>query len=129
LLSPDRQEKEQQMIVRLYAGEDGQSHFEEITGPWVADDRGREQTPLQDAVGVRFTQYPVGFFSDWHPAARRMYAMILSGQVDCAIGDGTVQRLGPGDVVLEEDLTGQGHTNRVVGDQPVLVAFVRLSGD
>jgi hypothetical protein len=79
LLSPDRQEKEQQMIIRLYSGEDGQSHFEEITGPWVADDRGREQTPLQDAVGVRFTRYPVGFFSDWHPAARRMYAMILSG--------------------------------------------------
>jgi hypothetical protein len=116
------------MIVRLYSGEDGQSHFEEMTGPWVGDDRGREQTPLQDAGGVRFTRFPVGFFSDWHPAARRMYAMILSGQVDCMIGDGTVQRLGPGDVVLEEDVTGQGHRNRVIGDQPVLVAFVHLSG-
>jgi hypothetical protein len=27
------------------------------------------------------------------------------------------------------DATPQGHTNRVVGDQPALVAFVRLSGD
>ena len=114
------------MIVRLYSGEDGQSHFEDITGPWTLDDRGREQTPLRDAVGVRFTRYPVGFFFDWHPAARRRYAMILSGQVDCAIGDGTVQRLGPGAVLLEEDLTGQGHTSRVVGDQPLLVAFVHL---
>jgi len=27
------------------------------------------------------------------------------------------------------DATPQGHTNRVVGDQPALVTFVRLSGD
>jgi hypothetical protein len=55
-----------------------------------------------------------------------MYVIILAGQVACKIGDGTVQQLGPGDVMIEEDLTGQGHSNRVVGDQPVLVAFVRM---
>jgi len=33
------------MIVHLYTGEDGQSHFEDITGPWAGDARGREQTP------------------------------------------------------------------------------------
>lgn len=114
------------MIVRLYAGEDGQSHLEEITGPWIGDDRGREQTSLQDAVGVRCTRFPVGYVRDWHTSPSRLYAIILSGQVDWTIGDGTVRRLGPGDVVLEEDLTGQGHTNRVVGDQPVLVAFVHM---
>ena len=31
------------------------------------------------------------------------------------MGDGTVARIGPGDVVLAEDLTGQGHITRVVG--------------
>jgi quercetin dioxygenase-like cupin family protein len=114
------------MIIRLYAGEDGQSHFEDITFPLIADDRGRERAPLQGATGIQFTRFPVGYVSDWHTASRRMYVLILSGQVDCKIGDGTVQRLGPGDVMIEEDLTGQGHSNRVVGDHPVLVAFVRM---
>jgi hypothetical protein len=114
------------MIVRLYSGEDGQSPFEDITGPWAGDDRGREHTPLQDATNVRFTRFPVGYCSDWHTAGRRMYGLILAGQVECTVGDGTMQRWGPGDVVLEEDLTGQGHTNRVVGDQPLLVAFVHM---
>ena len=35
------------MMVRIYTGEDGQSHFEEINGLWTLDDRGREQTPWQ----------------------------------------------------------------------------------
>jgi hypothetical protein len=114
------------MIVRIYTGEDGQSHFEDIDGPWVEDDRGREQTPWQDVTQLRFSRYPAGYFRDWHVGPRRLYAIILSGQVECAIGDGTIRRWGPGDVILEEDLTGQGHTTRVVGDQPSLVAFVHI---
>jgi len=42
------------------------------------------------------------------------------------VGDGTVTRLGPGDVLLAEDLTGQGHITRVVGDQPRFYAIVPL---
>ena len=117
------------MIVRLYTGEDRQSHFEDITGLWATDARGREQTPWQDVTQLRFSRYPVGCYSDWHPAPHRLYGIMLAGKVECTVGDGTVQRWGPGDVVLEEDLTGQGHTNRVVGDQSLLVAFVHLEGD
>jgi hypothetical protein len=52
-----------------------------------------------------------------------------SGQVEWTVGDGTIPRWGPGDIVLEEDLTGQDHTNRVVGDELLRVAFVRLEED
>ena len=41
--------------------------------------------------------------------------------------DGTVARVGPGDVVLAEDLTGQGHITRVVGNQPRMYAIVPLA--
>ena len=40
--------------------------------------------------------------------------------------DGTVHRLGPGDVNLAEDLTGHGHTTRVVGDVPRVTATIHL---
>jgi hypothetical protein len=42
------------------------------------------------------------------------------------LGDGTIHRLGPGDVNLAEDLTGHGHTTRVVGDEPRVTATIHL---
>jgi hypothetical protein len=38
--------------------------------------------------------------------------------MEMGVGDGTVRRFGPGDVVIVEALTGQGHTASVVGDHP-----------
>ena len=35
--------------------------------------------------------------------------------MEVVIGDGTTQRFGPGDAVLFEDLTGQGHTSGASG--------------
>jgi hypothetical protein len=42
------------------------------------------------------------------------------------VGDGTIKRIGPGDVLLAEDLTGQGHITRVVGDQQRFYAVIPL---
>jgi hypothetical protein len=39
----------------------------------------------------------------------------LEGQVEIGIRDGTTRTFGPGDVVLAEDVTGRGHTSKVVG--------------
>jgi uncharacterized cupin superfamily protein len=51
----------------------------------------------------------------WHTAPRRQYIFILAGQMEIGIGDGTTRRFGPGDVVLADDRTGQGHTTRSLG--------------
>ena len=37
--------------MRLYTGEDGQSHFEDVAFPWARDARGREQTGPLPAEG------------------------------------------------------------------------------
>ena len=42
------------------------------------------------------------------------------------MGMAPVHRLGPGDVNLAEDLTGRGHTTRVVGDVPRVVATIHM---
>lgn len=111
------------MFVRIYSGEDGQSHFEELelpTGPV-----GR--SPVQAATGISFRRSEPGDFMDWHNAPRRQYVITLSGQVEIGIGDGTVRRLGPGDVLLAEDLTGRGHTTRNVGDGPRVSVAIPLA--
>jgi hypothetical protein len=51
----------------------------------------------------------------------------LAGEVEIGLSDGTKHRYGPGHVTLAEDLTGKGHTTRVVGDQPRLSATIPLA--
>ncbi len=94
------------MFVRLFSGQDGQSHFEELDT--------REGSTLfskaHSGVEVVFKNNPPSQSVEWHTAPRRRYLITLSGSVDVRIGDGTVKAFGPGDVFLAEDLTGQGHT-------------------
>ena len=74
-----------------------------------------------------FAWLPPGYVLDWHCAPRRQYSITLSGAAEIQVGDGTVVRVGPGDVLLAEDLTGQGHITRVVGVEPRLYATVPLT--
>ena len=109
-------------IIRLYTGDDGQSHLEEL-------DPGShpELTSMQATTGIQFRVSEPGRFSDWHNAPRRQYVINLSGEVEIGLADGSLHRFGPGHVTLAEDLTGQGHTTRVVGTQPRVSATIPLA--
>ncbi len=117
-------------IWRVYSGSDGESHLAEtpLTMQPFVDTEGAhgEATPLESATGISFRVSPPGYVLGWHCAPRRQYSIALSGAAEIEVGDGTVARIGPGDVVLAEDLTGQGHITRVVGDQPRFYAIVPL---
>jgi quercetin dioxygenase-like cupin family protein len=118
-------------IVRVYTGDDGRSHLEEVSlslQPFV-DTEGAygEGTPLEQTTGITFRVAPPGYVLNWHCAPRRQYTITLSGEAEIEVGDGTVRRIGPGGVILAEDLTGQGHITRVVGDQPRFSAVVPLA--
>ena len=109
-------------MTRLYTGADGQSHLEDV------DPGGHPSlTTLHGAKGVVFRRTAPGHFNDWHNAPRRQYVITLEGEVEIGLGDGTVRRFGPGHVTLAEDLTGKGHTTRVVGSKPRLTATVHLA--
>ncbi len=108
-------------ITRLYSGGDGETHIEEMTlesHPELAE--------LQAASGIVFRSAEPGNFLDWHPAPRRQFVITISGEVEIGLGDGTVHRYGPGHVNLAEDLTGRGHTTKVVGAVPRGTAVIPL---
>jgi hypothetical protein len=109
-------------ITRLYTGADGQSHLEELD---LASHP--ELTALLATKGIVFRSTNPGHFSDWHNALRWQFVITLAGEVEIGLGDGTIHRFGPGHVNLVEDLTGQGHTTRVVGNQPRMTATVHLA--
>jgi len=113
------------MITRNYTDTDGKSCFADLPLPFVWEEGG-ERIPLQRATGIRFHRWPVGRFLDWHNPRRRQYVIILAGHAEVGLEDGTVHGLGPGDIALEEDLTGRGHTTHVVGDHPFLFVTVSL---
>ena len=109
------------MIIRLYTGGDGQAHFEDLNVP-----AGETETiALMPGADMNFRSFPDGSFSDWHTAPRVQYVIVLAGQMEIGIGDGTKRVLDPGDILQVEDVTGQGHTTRSVGNR--ISASVPLS--
>ncbi|MFH5831022.1 hypothetical protein ACG2F4_07535 [Halalkalibaculum sp. DA3122] len=113
-------------ITRLYSGEDGESHFEDIEISLEdAGDIGR-LSEREDATGIVFRETGPDYDYDWHNAPRRQYIIMLDGAVDVEISDGTVRRFGTGDVLLAEDTTGRGHKSRAVDNKPRKSVFVTL---
>lgn len=109
-------------LFRLYTGADGESHVEAIDLGRAPDwSRGLATTQ------IAFREDPAGRFLDWHPAPRRQFVIILSGQLEIGLGDGSRHVFGPGDARLVEDTTGRGHTTRVHGGQPCLTATIPLA--
>jgi hypothetical protein len=108
-------------ISRLFTGDDGQTHID-ILDVEALPDLGQ----MQPASGIMFRSTPPGHFVDWHTAPRRQYVITLSGEAEIGLADGTLCRFGAGHVTLAEDLTGKGHTTRVVGNVPRVTATIPL---
>ena len=112
--------------VRIYTGDDQKSHFEKIELSFRGD-QAILTVDSRPASEASFRCAPAGTFIDWHPAPRRQYVVTLSGEWDIECRDGSVQRFKAGDVMLADDLTGQGHTARVFGDEPHIFMTVPLA--
>lgn len=96
-------------VARVYSGSDRQSHFDEIEV---------EIEKLQPGEGIVFREVSADYINAWHVAPRTQYVINLSGESEVEVGDGTKRRLGPGDIYLADDTSGQGHISRAIGNQP-----------
>jgi quercetin dioxygenase-like cupin family protein len=101
--------------LRVYAGDDGGSRFEDVE---------LEGTPtrIADGIppllvsgpfacsGIMFVEEPKEA-SDWEPhvAPRKQWIIVLSGRSAITTSDGQRREVGPGDVILAQDTTGRGH--------------------
>ena len=113
-------------ITRIYSGDDGESHFEDIEVPLTDfGDVGR-LSELAPATGILFREVSGDYHYDFHNAPRRQYVINLDAAVEIEVGDGTVRRLEPGEVLLAEDTTGHGHISRAVDGRPRRCIFITL---
>lgn len=109
-------------FVRMYTGEDGHTHFED----WDLENHPELKT-LQAAESFSVRSAEPGKFNDFHNAQRRQFVITLAGEYEIGLHDGTVRRFGPGHVTFAEDLTGTGHTTRVVSKEPRIAATIPLA--
>jgi len=100
--------------VRVYAGTDGHSHFDEPPIALEPDDDWLARAAPATAISVR--DVPVGLNRDWAVApAPPQLVITLAGQYEVETSDGQVRRFGAGSLVLFEDVAGKGHRLRGVG--------------
>ncbi len=115
------------LVTRVYSGEDGQSHFEELDVPLSISGAGAMSSAIPiESMFFRDTTEAGPEVWDFHVAPRRQFAIHLRGRTEIEVGDGTKRIFGPGEVLLAEDLTGQGHISRQI-DGPRLQVFAQLA--
>lgn len=108
-------------VIRVYATPDGESHIEDLV-------------ISRDAGPIDITQMTAGVYSgsgarapDWHTAPRKQFAINMTGALEVEITNGTRRRIGAGDLVFLEDVTGKGHVTRALG--PITNLFLHVPAD
>jgi hypothetical protein len=117
--------------ARLYANDDGESHFDDIEIDLALTDYAPPAAPLSLSSFIRATQFrfmnaPAGWSSDWHAALARSVFFVLSGEWEVTASDGESRFFPRGSVLLVEDTQGKGHSSRVVSETDSLAAMVQL---
>lgn len=112
--------------VRLYTGDDGLSHFEDVE---VELSQGTEASMLSETLavsGLNFRRNTLSYNLDYHPAPRRQFIVNLTGSAEITASDGEVRTFGPGSIMLAEDTTGKGHLSKAIGSEERLSLFIHL---
>lgn len=117
-------------VIRFHATPEGESRFQEIEAP-IDQPRSNPSgaTLLQSnawpSPGVRFVELSAGLDQRWHNAPARQIVTVLTGVVEVETTDGQKRRAAAGQAFIADDLTGRGHSTRVI-EGPARVMFVEL---
>jgi hypothetical protein len=106
--------------LRIYADEQGESHFEDVV---------LESAPVSLTFPELFPAKSCSFVSvpaTWdggvsaHPSPQWLFACTLTGQVDIQTSDGEMRHIEAPHLMLLEDLQGKGHTTRFLRETQIL---------
>jgi len=114
-------------VTRIYSGDDGESHLEDIEIEMAESGLAGLMSEPVAATSVIFREVTGDYNLDFHCAPRRQYVVNLTGSVEIETGNGDKRLLGPGSILLAEDTTGRGHISRAVDGQPRQCLFIPLA--
>jgi hypothetical protein len=119
--------------TRLYTGDDGESHFEDLEVELVPQDFAPPAAPLNvgaflPTAGSFWVGAPVGWAGQTpHPAPRRQVFCTVAGEYEVTASDGSVRSFPAGSVLVLEDTWGRGHATRITSEEDALVFAVALA--
>lgn len=113
-------------IIRLYTGDDGESHFEDAEIELQDGGPIGKLSKMQKATGVIFRETPAEYDYDWHNAPQRQYIIMLDAGVEITVASGDSRIINPGEVLLVEDTQGHGHVSKALKNQPRKSVFITL---
>lgn len=124
---------QQARYIRLYADEQGESHFEDMEIALEPVDFAPPAAPLNIAQFLPTAQSlwvgaPVGWQGEApHPSPRRQIFCTVQGEYQVMASDGTVRQVPPGTVLFLEDTWGKGHSTRIISKDDVVIFGVVLA--
>lgn len=122
--------------IVLYTDTDGYAKFREEE---LALPGGSPKALLSELIpsgGFQVRRSPPDVSSDFHCTTTAQWLVVLSGQMEIGLRDGTARIFKAGDHFFSNDLLPEGsefdskvhgHRSRVVGDTPLETLFVRTS--
>ena len=115
--------------VRIWTGDDQNSHFEEGIIELEPGAHGDFLSGKMPVTSTSFQETAAGGTLAWHTAPVRQLVVTLSGTLDFETRAGHHFRLAPGDILLAEDTVGGGHTWKLVDEQPWRRVYIVLAPD
>ena len=105
-------------VIHIHAGADGVSHASRVRVLGSP-----KPLPIDAVTATSIAQGT----EDWHKAPAKTFTINVVGDIEAEVGDGTRVKIGKGDLVYLEDLTGKGHVTRLL--TPVANLFIRMKPD
>jgi hypothetical protein len=116
---------------RIYGDAAGDTHLQPIELPaketFAGTVRGINDIPATTAGMAAFLDRKPD--TGVHEAPCRQFVVVLEGELEIITNLGHEERLGPGDVLLADDVGSKGHISRDVGEQPLMLMTVGIGDD
>lgn len=120
--------------VILETGADGRARFREHAIALTEGKPAARLSPLMPSGGLQLRESPVGFRSEFHCTETPQWLVVLSGEMEIGLQDGSTRVFRAGDAFYSNDTLPagavfdakvHGHWSRQVGDEPLRTLFVR----
>ncbi|RZL84935.1 MAG: hypothetical protein EOP76_21440 [Variovorax sp.] len=120
--------------VVLFTDTDGRARFREEAVDLPEGTPSSQLSALFPSDGFQLRHSPVGFRSSFHCTVTPQWVVILQGQMEIGLQDGSSRVFRPGDHFYSDDrlpdgasfdAAVHGHWSRQLGDAPLVTMFVR----
>jgi hypothetical protein len=119
--------------LRVYADEQGESHFSELeiamSESQLVPGYTIQRSSPTAAAHIQFLTFPGAVSNDWHPAPARQFVISLDRTFEIETSDGERRQVRPSKVIFVEDTWGKGHKTRSSDEHAGTMIFIPVGED